>query len=123
MKLKLFLTFGIFLMTVTINPFTVAAAAPPVVNPETTSVTNSGGIIKYTFAGGVVKPAVFPHSFHQGIKSCTACHTNPFIKSAGGNFNKSSKPDMELMIGGKFCGKCHSAVMKQASNSCGKCHK
>ncbi len=64
-----------------------------------------------------VKPVVFPHWFHRIRFKCKVCHEDIFILKKGAN-----DINMEKIISGKYCGKCHNGLIAWAPLYCDRCH-
>ncbi len=64
-----------------------------------------------------VKPVVFPHWFHRIRFKCKVCHEDIFIIKKGAN-----DINMNKIISGKYCGKCHNGLIAWAPLYCERCH-
>ncbi len=66
-----------------------------------------------------VKPAIFPHTFHEEILKCNACHDKIFTEERGAN-DVSMKRNMT----GQACGSanCHNSDKAFPLYLCAKCH-
>ncbi len=64
-----------------------------------------------------VKPVVFPHWFHRIRFKCKVCHEDIFIIKKGAN-----DINMEKIISGNYCGKCHNGMTAWAPLYCERCH-
>ncbi len=62
---------------------------------------------------------LFPHGMHTYWVSCDSCHPKPFSKERGSN-----KFNMQDIIDGKYCGKCHGKVAFPPGTykNCRRCH-
>ena len=66
-----------------------------------------------------VKPAIFPHTFHEEILKCNACHDSIFTKERGAN-----DVSMKRNMNGEACGSanCHNSGKAFPLYLCAKCH-
>ena len=64
-----------------------------------------------------VKPVMFPHWFHRIRFKCKACHEDIFILQRGAN-----DINMNAIISGEFCGKCHNGLIAWEPLYCDRCH-
>jgi c(7)-type cytochrome triheme protein len=78
---------------------------------------HGGGDIAYP--GGGSGKVLFSHDRHMkmGLK-CEECHTGLF-----GYSKHPGKMTMDMMNGGKVCGKCHNGKKAFAADDCAKCHQ
>lgn len=62
---------------------------------------------------------LFPHGMHTYWVGCDSCHPKPFSKERGSN-----KFNMQDIIDGKYCGKCHGKVAFPPGTykNCRRCH-
>lgn len=58
----------------------------------------------------------FPHQTHTEWLSCSNCHDDLFSKKIG-----AARFNMEDILGGKYCGRCHGAVAFPPTD-CLRCH-
>jgi len=77
-----------------------------VLNSKSTSMHKAG-----------VKPVVFPHWFHRIRFKCKVCHEDIFIIKKGAN-----NINMEKIMSGQYCGKCHNGMVAWAPLYCERCH-
>ncbi|MDH4099940.1 MAG: hypothetical protein OEV28_05140 [Nitrospirota bacterium] len=71
---------------------------------------------RYASKAGIA-PVVFPHWFHRVRVQCRVCHPSVFQMQAGAN-----DVDMQKILSGEFCGKCHNGKVAWAPIYCDKCH-
>lgn len=64
-----------------------------------------------------VKDVLFPHWFHRIRFKCKVCHEDIFVIKAGAN-----DIDMNKIIDGEMCGKCHNGVIAWEPAYCDRCH-
>ncbi len=64
-----------------------------------------------------VKPVVFPHWFHRIRFKCKVCHEDIFIIKKGAN-----DINMQAIMEGKFCGRCHNGLTAWEPLYCDRCH-
>jgi c(7)-type cytochrome triheme protein len=64
-----------------------------------------------------VKPVMFPHWFHRIRFKCKVCHEDIFILRAGAN-----DINMNKIMNGEFCGKCHNGMIAWEPLYCDRCH-
>ena len=64
-----------------------------------------------------VKPVLFPHWFHRIRFKCKVCHEDIFILRRGAN-----DINMNAIINGEFCGKCHNGQIAWEPVFCDRCH-
>lgn len=66
-----------------------------------------------------VDPVIFPHTFHEEIMKCKACHNSIFKDERGAN-DISMKKNMN----GEACGSanCHNSAKAFPLYLCAKCH-
>lgn len=64
-----------------------------------------------------VKPVVFPHWFHRIRFKCKVCHEDIFILRKGAN-----DINMQAIMEGKFCGRCHNGLTAWEPLYCDRCH-
>ncbi len=64
-----------------------------------------------------VKPVVFPHWFHRIRFKCKVCHEDIFIIKKGAN-----DINMQAIMEGKFCGRCHDGLTAWEPLYCDRCH-
>lgn len=64
-----------------------------------------------------VNPVVFPHWFHRIRFKCKVCHEDIFIIKKGAN-----DINMEKIMNGNFCGKCHNGLIAWEPLYCDRCH-
>ena len=64
-----------------------------------------------------VNDVMFPHWFHRIRFKCKVCHEDIFIIKAGAN-----DIDMNKIIDGEKCGKCHNGVVAWEPAYCDRCH-
>ncbi|MBI5047473.1 MAG: hypothetical protein HZB54_00790 [Deltaproteobacteria bacterium] len=64
-----------------------------------------------------VKPVLFPHWFHRIRFKCKVCHEDIFILQRGAN-----DINMNSIMNGKFCGKCHNGMVAWEPLYCDRCH-
>ncbi len=64
-----------------------------------------------------VKPVLFPHWFHRIRFKCKVCHEDIFILKAGAN-----DINMNAIMSGEFCGKCHNGMIAWEPLYCDRCH-
>lgn len=62
-------------------------------------------------------PVIFPHWFHRIRFKCKVCHEEIFIMRQGSN-----NVDMQKIIQGEYCGKCHNGKVAWAPIYCDRCH-
>lgn len=62
-------------------------------------------------------PVTFSHQKHAAKFSCSGCHPAPFQMSHG-----STPIDMEGMLKGGTCGKCHNGRIAFSAKDCARCH-
>ena len=80
-----------------------------------------GGDLRFAPKGA--QPVLFSHEKHvvdKGLK-CTGCHYQIFQMSQG-----SSKMQMEKIMKGDFCGRCHNgqkAFDAKETANCSRCHR
>lgn len=62
---------------------------------------------------------LFPHGMHTYWVGCDSCHPKPFSKERGSN-----KFNMQDIVDGKYCGKCHGKVAFPPGTykNCRRCH-
>lgn len=71
---------------------------------------------RYASKAGIA-PVVFPHWFHRVRVQCRVCHPSVFQMQAGSN-----DVDMNKILNGEYCGKCHNGKVAWAPIYCDKCH-
>lgn len=64
-----------------------------------------------------VKPVLFPHWFHRIRFKCKVCHEDIFILQRGAN-----DINMNAIMNGEFCGKCHNGQIAWEPLYCDRCH-
>lgn len=64
-----------------------------------------------------VKPVMFPHWFHRIRFKCKVCHEDIFILRRGDN-----DINMDKIMNGEFCGKCHNGQIAWEPLYCDRCH-
>lgn len=64
-----------------------------------------------------VKPVMFPHWFHRIRFKCKVCHEDIFILQRGAN-----DINMNAIMNGEFCGKCHNGTIAWEPLYCDRCH-
>lgn len=64
-----------------------------------------------------VNDVLFPHWFHRIRFKCKVCHEDIFILRAGAN-----DIDMNQIMNGEKCGKCHNGVIAWEPIYCERCH-
>ncbi len=64
-----------------------------------------------------VKPVAFPHWFHRIRFKCKVCHPDIFILKKGAN-----DINMQKIVNGEFCGKCHNGQIAWEPLYCNRCH-
>ncbi|OGQ47060.1 MAG: hypothetical protein A2W63_00560 [Deltaproteobacteria bacterium RIFCSPLOWO2_02_44_9] len=64
-----------------------------------------------------VKPVMFPHWFHRIRFKCKVCHEDIFILQRGAN-----DINMNAIMNGEFCGKCHNGLIAWEPLYCERCH-
>ena len=64
-----------------------------------------------------VKPVMFPHWFHRIRFKCKVCHEDIFILRRGDN-----DINMNKIINGEYCGKCHNGQIAWEPLYCDRCH-
>ena len=64
-----------------------------------------------------VKPVMFPHWFHRIRFKCKVCHEDIFILQRGAN-----DINMNAIMNGEFCGKCHNGLVAWEPLYCERCH-
>lgn len=64
-----------------------------------------------------VKPVLFPHWFHRIRFKCKVCHEDIFIMEKGAN-----DINMNKIMSGEFCGKCHNGTIAWEPLNCERCH-
>jgi len=62
-------------------------------------------------------PVVFPHWFHRIRFKCKVCHEDIFLMRQGTN-----DVNMQKIIQGEYCGKCHNGKIAWAPIYCDRCH-
>lgn len=62
-------------------------------------------------------PVIFPHWFHRIRFKCKVCHEDIFIMRQGSN-----DINMQKIIQGEYCGKCHNGKIAWAAMFCDRCH-
>ena len=62
-------------------------------------------------------PVIFPHWIHRAEFKCKVCHPKIFEMRSGSN-----DIDMEKIVAGEFCGKCHNGTISWKPVNCGRCH-
>ncbi|MEW6324756.1 MAG: c(7)-type cytochrome triheme domain-containing protein [Nitrospirota bacterium] len=62
-------------------------------------------------------PVVFPHWIHRIEFKCKVCHPAIFEMRSGSN-----DIDMNKIINGQFCGKCHNGTVAWKPVQCARCH-
>jgi c(7)-type cytochrome triheme protein len=62
-------------------------------------------------------PVVFPHWLHRIEFKCKVCHPAIFEMRSGSN-----DIDMNKIISGQFCGKCHNGTISWKPVQCARCH-
>ncbi len=67
-----------------------------------------------------IGPVDFPHTRHEKIYKCSACHPKIFKKKRGAN-----RVNMKANMEGKFCGSanCHNSGKAFPLYECNKCHR
>ncbi len=67
-----------------------------------------------------IGPVDFPHTKHEKLYKCSACHPKIFKKKRGAN-----PINMQANISGKFCGSpnCHNSKKAFALYECNRCHR
>lgn len=63
-------------------------------------------------------PVVFPHWFHRIRFQCRVCHSELGFEMKVG----STRPTMNEITGGAFCGACHDGDTAWSVDNCGLCH-
>lgn len=71
---------------------------------------------KYAEQAGM-PPVIFPHWFHRIRFKCKVCHEDIFIMRQGSN-----DINMQKIIQGEYCGKCHNGRIAWAPMYCDRCH-
>ena len=71
---------------------------------------------KYAEQAGM-PPVIFPHWFHRIRFKCKVCHEDIFIMRQGSN-----DINMQKIIQGEYCGKCHNGRIAWAPLYCDRCH-
>lgn len=71
---------------------------------------------KYAEQAGM-PPVIFPHWFHRIRFKCKVCHEDIFIMRQGAN-----DVNMQKIIQGEYCGKCHNGRIAWAPMYCDRCH-
>lgn len=64
-----------------------------------------------------VKPVLFPHWFHRIRFKCKVCHEDIFVLQRGAN-----DINMNAIMNGEFCGKCHNGQIAWEPLYCDRCH-
>ncbi|MDH3972961.1 MAG: hypothetical protein OEV42_01660 [Deltaproteobacteria bacterium] len=64
-----------------------------------------------------VKDVLFPHTFHRIRFKCKVCHNDIFVMKAGAN-----EINMNVIMEGEMCGKCHNGIIAWEPIECEKCH-
>ena len=62
-------------------------------------------------------PVIFPHWFHRIRFKCKVCHEDIFLMRQGSN-----DINMQKIIQGEYCGKCHNGKIAWAPIYCDRCH-
>jgi len=62
-------------------------------------------------------PVIFPHWFHRIRFKCKVCHEEIFIMRQGAN-----DINMQKIVQGEYCGKCHNGRIAWAPIYCDRCH-
>lgn len=62
-------------------------------------------------------PVIFPHWFHRIRFKCKVCHEDIFIMRQGSN-----DINMQKIIQGEYCGRCHNGRIAWAPLYCDRCH-
>lgn len=62
-------------------------------------------------------PVIFPHWLHRIEFKCKVCHPKIFEMRSGSN-----DIDMNKIINGQFCGKCHNGIVAWKPVQCARCH-
>lgn len=60
---------------------------------------------------------MFPHWFHRIRFKCKVCHEDIFIMKKGAN-----DINMDAIMNGEFCGKCHNGMIAWEPLYCDRCH-
>lgn len=71
---------------------------------------------KYAEQAGM-PPVIFPHWFHRIRFKCKVCHEDIFIMRQGSN-----DINMQKIIQGEYCGRCHNGRIAWAPLYCDRCH-
>ncbi|MEK6599543.1 MAG: c(7)-type cytochrome triheme domain-containing protein [Deltaproteobacteria bacterium] len=64
-----------------------------------------------------VRPVLFPHWLHRIRFRCRVCHEDIFILRRGDN-----DINMDAIMNGQFCGKCHNGIIAWEPMFCERCH-
>jgi len=65
-----------------------------------------------------MRPVVFPHWFHRIRFQCRVCHSELGFEMKVG----ATRPTMNEITSGAFCGACHDGEMAWSVDNCGLCH-
>lgn len=65
-----------------------------------------------------MRPVVFPHWFHRIRYQCRVCHSELGFEMKVG----ATRPTMNEITSGAFCGACHDGDTAWSVDNCGLCH-
>lgn len=104
-KFLVILCFGLFSLIVSLK-LSTAEYGDIILNSKHESMRKAG-----------VKDVMFPHWFHRIRFKCKVCHEDIFIIKAGAN-----DINMNKIIQGEKCGKCHNGIVAWEPLYCDRCH-
>ena len=90
----------------------VGAFVPPV------SAEYADIVLNHQSEAEGMRPVIFPHWFHRIRFQCRVCHTELGFKMRVG----ATKPSMDEISNGVFCGACHDGDIAWSVDNCGLCH-